>query len=149
MVLAKGFLKTEHGDVAGRFLDELLKKEGFGVAYALADNRGNVIVSGISDGGSERDIGKARIKAVAAIVFGKDTSEFEKSKTGNEYVDTTVCSGGGMKLVSNGVIYGSIGIVGRQKPINFKPCDSYYDSDIAILLSRELIESIEAESGIH
>lgn len=145
MVSAIRSLKKEDGETVERFLDELLKNDKFGVAYAIANNEGDIIASGVNKGGSESGIDYARIKAIAAIGFGRDLSD-NCRKCGNEFVDATICSGGGRRVISKGICCGSVGIYGRPKPEKFQPCDFLYDSDIAIILSVELMKLIEAES---
>ena len=147
MLLAFRTLKSEDKGIIDAFLKEQLKDEKGGIAYALVDNEGEVLVTGTVPDCDERYIGTARSRAIMAVGIGKNTSEMTTNKTGDEFVDG-MFSPGGVIIVANEIIYGAIGVAGRPQPSKFIPFGRLNDHDLAFMSVEELKRKLLLEETI-
>jgi len=141
MVLAIRSLKTEDGSIVSDFLKKVIEDGGGGISYAVADRSGMIVASGIAPGAELSSLGNARLRAVAAVIFQKNTVDMNNATTGNSKVDD-IYSGGGVTVVINGEIYGAIGIAGRPKPEKLFPGKPLWDHEIAFQAAEHLVGKI-------
>jgi uncharacterized protein GlcG (DUF336 family) len=91
-------------------------KHGWQMNVTVMDSGGNLVAFGRMDGAQLASIAISQAKAKAAVEFRRETKVFEAGiQAGNVYQVTlpgVVGSRGGIPLVENGKIIGSIGVSG-------------------------------------
>lgn len=148
MVLALRTLRKEDGDLVRDFLQRSIAEGESGIAYAIADVYGNIIASDKIGSVQCGAIDIARLRAVASIVFKKNTGDIKTTITGSKDVDD-IYSGGGVLVIANGAICGSIGIAGRPTPEKKFPGKLPWDSEIAFQTSEYLKGKLNLEEFLN
>ncbi len=102
---------------------ELIKPETRGVAIAIVDVAGKLVLFERLDGTAQSAVDLSIAKAIAAVEFGRDTGEQQTDLTastaGLRLLKTNAFPiAGGLPLMEGGCVVGAIGVAGRPDPDN-------------------------------